>query len=176
MENWKSIKGYEDLYEISDKGRVRTKEGKTTYSEYHGERTWKTRILKEKNPKGRDSRNDLWKEGKPKSFLTHRLVALNFIPNPDDKPCINHKDGNPRNNHVANLEWCTYKENQNHAVVNGIDGKAIVVLLKDKTTGSLVKFHSMARASVYAGHNPGYISGLLKKGKNETDKYVIKTR
>jgi len=173
MEKWKPVKGYEGLYEASSEGRIRTAEGKTTYTKHHGKRVWKSRVLKDKNPKGRESRNDLWKEGKSKTFLTHRLVAMAFIPNPDNKPCINHIDGNPRNNNITNLEWCTYKENQNHAVVNGIDGKAITISLKDKKNGTSIDFHSMARASVYTGHNPGYISGLLKKGKIETTDYLI---
>lgn len=59
-------------------------------------------------------------DGKHKRFSLHRLIAETFIYNPEDKPCVNHKDGNKANNSVDNLEWCTHKENSNHAVKTGL--------------------------------------------------------
>ena len=56
----------------------------------------------------------LSKDGKPKQFLVHRLVAEAFLPNPDNLPVVNHKDGNPSNNNVSNLEWCTQEYNTNY--------------------------------------------------------------
>lgn len=55
-----------------------------------------------------------------KKYLVHRLVAERYIPNPNNLPCINHKDGNKLNNNVDNLEWCSYSENNAHALKNGL--------------------------------------------------------
>ena len=60
------------------------------------------------------------KDSKKKWFLVHRLVAMAYIPNPDNKKTVNHKDGDKRNNHVSNLEWSTYAENLNHAIDTGL--------------------------------------------------------
>lgn len=58
------------------------------------------------------------KNGKANTEKVHRLVAKTFIPNPDNLPCVNHKDCNPANNHVDNLEWCTYSYNTNYGDAN----------------------------------------------------------
>lgn len=55
-----------------------------------------------------------------KNRLLHRLLAETFIPNPDNLPCVNHKDGNKLNNDLSNLEWCTYSENNRHAYRTGL--------------------------------------------------------
>lgn len=167
VEVWKDVVGYEGIYEVSSKGRVKSVEGKITYTKRHGKRVWKERVLKEKNPNGRDVRVTLWSEGQHEDFLVHRLVGMAFIANPEGKPAINHKDGNPRNNHVDNLEWVTYEENQNHAFDNGLVNTNIKVALKCTTTNKSHTFRSMARGSEFLGRSPGYISGRLLKGKEK---------
>lgn len=95
-ETWKNVRGYEGLYQISDLGRVKSLK----------------KILKPSNSEYK--RVNLYKNGKIKTYYIHRLVAEAFIPNPENKPQINHKDENKYNNNVNNLEWCTHKENMNH--------------------------------------------------------------
>lgn len=62
----------------------------------------------------------VWIDGKVTKHNLHRIVAETYIPNPDDKCCVNHKDGNKLNNHISNLEWMTNLENRQHAVKNGL--------------------------------------------------------
>lgn len=117
MEVWKDIKGYEELYMINNYGCVMGKERMTTGNR---NRKLKSKIVKNHADKLGYQLVDLCKDGKKKTFKVHRLVAQAFIENPQNKPYINHKDGNPRNNNVQNLEWCTQKENIRHAYRTGL--------------------------------------------------------
>lgn len=175
VEVWKNVVGYEGIYEVSNLGRVRTHKEKTTHSVRHGTRRWKQRVLKPKSSKTREPRVSLWKDKKSKDFLVHRLVAVAFIPNPENKPCINHIDGNPKNNNVENLEWNTYKENQNHSFDNGLAHINKEVILFNKETFDVHKFRSQAKASEFLGFNNGYINSLIKRGK-KLDDYEIYVR
>ena len=103
-EIWKEIKGYEGRYQISSLGRVKS----LNYN-----KTGKEDILSPGNIRGY-LHVRLSKEGKSKPFQVHRLVALHFIPNPNNYPEVNHKDENKQNNTVDNLEWCDRKYNCNY--------------------------------------------------------------
>ncbi|MCH4390375.1 NUMOD4 domain-containing protein [Staphylococcus haemolyticus] len=165
-EKWKDVVGYEGIYEVSNKGRVRTHKNKTTYTKKHGVRHWKQRYLKDKTPNGRDVRVSLWKDGKHKDFLVHRLVAFAFMPVVKGKECINHIDGNPKNNNVENLEWCNHLENNRHAFETGLMHTNMAVKLINHL-GIEYEFISMSRASQFLGRNNGYISTKLKRNRKE---------
>ncbi|MFY0484933.1 NUMOD4 domain-containing protein [Staphylococcus haemolyticus] len=160
-ETWKDVVGYEGIYEVSSLGKVRTHKDKTTYTKRHGVRRWKQRFLKNRTPNGRDVRVTLWKNGKPKDFLVHRLVGFAFIPTIKGKECINHIDGNPKNNCVENLEWCNHSENNNHAFETGLMSTNMNVKLINEI-GIEYEFISMNRASEFLGRSNGYISRNLK--------------
>ena len=102
-EVWRDIKDYEGLYKISSKGKVFS---------------LKTNKLMKINKCGEYDYVALYKNSKKKIQKIHRLVAENFIENPNNLECINHKDENKRNNRVYNLEWCTKKYNCNYGKRN----------------------------------------------------------
>lgn len=117
MEIWKSIKGYESIYEVSSKGRVRSLDRVSRNG--FVKTNLKGKMLSISNSE-RYSNVGLSKDSKTKNFKVHRLVAIAFIPNPENKPEVNHKDGNKTNNILDNLEWNTKAENQKHAFDNGL--------------------------------------------------------
>lgn len=105
-EEWKPIQGFNN-YLVSNHGRVKNiKRGN---------------VLKPRpNPSGR-MQIQLYRDGAGKNYSLHRVVAKSFISNPENKPQVNHKDGDPSNNHASNLEWCTQSENMIHAYKNGLN-------------------------------------------------------
>ena len=108
-EEWKPVTGF-DGYMVSNTGYVR--------SIFRGRNSGK--ILKFNVIGHGYFQVQLSFNNKQKSFLVHRLVSQAFIPNKENLPCVNHKDGNKENNHVTNLEWCSYQENSLHAIKNGL--------------------------------------------------------
>ncbi len=123
IEEWKEIEGYKGTYQISNFGKVRST-GRTVYSDKRYFKLSRSFYLKPKllslfTDKLGYQAIKLYKDGKYKRELVHRLVAKAFILNPDNKPFINHIDSNPSNNIISNLEWCTHKENMQHSVIMG---------------------------------------------------------
>jgi hypothetical protein len=117
-EIWKDIKGYEELYQVSSLGRVKSLK-RIILRKNNIIQTIKKRILKQYYNKKYKTQS-LSISGIVKSYLTHRLIAFTFINNPLKKRCVNHIDGNYENNNINNLEWCTHSENLYHAYKIGI--------------------------------------------------------
>lgn len=126
-EEWRVVEGYEGYYEVSNLGRVRSVERRIVLITRDGKDrpcVFKEKILKQSEEK-KAKYNwlprkyvGLSKDGKSKRFYVHRLVANTFIENPNNLTDVNHKDGNPFNNNVSNLEWVSRKENIQHAFEN----------------------------------------------------------
>lgn len=118
--NWLPIKNYEGLYEVSDTGEVRSVDRVLSVTNQK-ERLFKGKLIyQDLNVQVGYKQVSLWKNNKKTNLYIHRLVAEAFIPNPSNKPDVNHIDGNRQNNHVSNLEWVTPKENSQHAISTGL--------------------------------------------------------
>ena len=146
-EVWKPVVGYEGLYEVSNIGRVRSinfhKSGKAKVMR-PSLNTWGYPIV------------DLRKNSKRHSYTVHRLVALAFIPNPDNLPEINHKNEIKNDNTVENLEWCTRKYNINYGTAIKRRSKLIVefdnngnVVGKWKSACEASRYYKIGRKNIY---------------------------
>lgn len=150
-EKWKDIIGY-DGYKISNYGRVRLLRGKITTGWDKGGGYKKVKLYS-----GRDYKNK----------AIHRLVAIYFIDNPDNKNIINHLDSNPSNNFVENLEWCNQKENMRHAVEKGrMRGAPRLVLNKE----SGIFYESVIEAAKTISKKPSWlVTRLMGRTINKTE-------
>jgi hypothetical protein len=113
LEEWKDIEGYEGFYQVSNLGRIRSLDRISGGKRYSG------KILSGRG-NGKYVVDVLCKDGKRQTVRRHRIVAEAFIPNPHNKPEVNHLDGNKENNATNNLEWSTKKENTDHSWKQGL--------------------------------------------------------
>ena len=149
-EIWKDVVGYEGLYQVSNLGRIKNNKGKI-----------KAYFLKREGYLS----THLYKNGKETPVYAHRVVAEAFIPNPENLPQVNHKDLNKKNNNVDNLEWCSRKENINHAIRNGVnryEGKKIMCV----ETGKVY------RNSIVAGEETGILAAGIRMNLCGKHKYA----
>lgn len=139
MEIWKDIEGYEGLYQISDKGRIKSLQRISKFGK--NKKILKERIMTQKVTRFGYHTIRLSKNGKKNDYSVHRLVAKAFIENTNNLPQVNHKDENKDNNCIENLEWCSSSYNINYGNRNrkvskkisqkvaklGLDGKVIKI-------------------------------------------------
>lgn len=168
-EIWKTVKDYK-TYEVSNCGNIRKK----LKSKY---RNLKPFIDKDGYLKVCLCENNI-----RKYRFVHRIVAINFIDNPQNKETVNHKDGNKQNNNVVNLEWATVKEQNNHALKTGLrimpknethrDSKKVAQY--DMNMNLIKIYPSVNEAKRQTGFSQGHISEVCRGEKKQHKKYIWK--
>lgn len=158
-EQWLPVVGFEDLYKVSNQGRV--------MSLHKGER-----ILIQENKKGY-MQVVLCRNGEHKKAIVHRIVAQAFVANPEGKPFINHINGIKNDNRIENLEWCTASENLYHAVRSGLKvspTKAVYLFSED---GRLeARFDSFKACAAYLKVPTSSVSHAIKRNGKAGGKRV----
>lgn len=170
---WKQVVGYEDYYEVSDTGEIRSVDRVIVDS------TGKSRLLRGKIMKQSESMSrkrigsgylvvNLHKYHKSTVYPVHRLVAEAFIKNPNNYPTVNHIDGDKHNNTVDNLEWASYSMNNTHALENQLRLPRGCAVVQKTTNGTeLIYYNSVSEASRLTGINRSLISHCVN-GRIET--------
>lgn len=157
IEEWRPIRGYEGIYDVSNCGRVRSLSRVVNNGSPHG-RKLPDKILLPGKLKDGYLGVSLNRDGTCKYFKIHRLVAQAFIPNTDNKPYVNHKDGVKTNNVASNLEWCTQAENMRHAYNNGMIKPSYYYLTQqDRLKNAAKRAHPVLWVETGQSFGSGYI-------------------
>lgn len=170
---WKNIKGFEGLYEVSNTGLIKSLgNGNSTDS-----RTKQIRLLKTRVRKTGYVHIKLCKNSTQKHLSVHRLVAIAFVPNPNNYREVNHLDGDKTNNNDWNLEWTNSSGNQKHAFrmglqvpIRGKENKQSIPILQYDLNGVLLKeWESIKQVLREKGYNTvGIINCCKKRPKYRT--------
>lgn len=174
-EIWKDVVGYEGLYQVSNLGNVRSLDRESEH--FNGVIVFhKGKVLNVHLHDGYSSvclykkeiiRGTL-KKNKYRTTKVHRLVAQAFLPNSENKRCVNHINGIKTDNRVENLEWSTDSENQKHSYA--VLGKNNGMKKRVKVNG--IKFESMAEASLYYGKKKHFFSAVKSAKKKNKQAYA----
>lgn len=168
---WLPVVGYDGYYEVSNLGDVRSLTRVVVRSGCRGDlRVAGQAIRAQVTAKGY-LRIQLSKGGSVRNHMVHRLVAEAFLPNPDSKPEVNHRNGNKADNRIGNLEWATTSENQVHAYDNGLKEAAVRYVVHcpelDLTTFGTLKMEQAVRARGYPNVSAaGIWSAMDRAGKH----------
>lgn len=160
-EIWKDIEGWEGIYQVSNLGRIKKILGKKekilslyTTGGYYGVSFRKPNVHKH--------------------YRVHRLIAQAFIPNPENKPFINHIDGNKKNNALSNLEWCTHQENITHAF-RILEHGNMKLSMEDVESIRNLEINSMNVKAISKQYNVDYqvVAHLLKNESYKTENSTL---
>lgn len=163
-EEWKVIQGWE-AYQVSNYGRVRAiKERRIAYKD-GTTRTYPPKYINGSKTSQGYIHVTLVQQGKKERLLVHRLVAEAFIPNKENKPCVNHIDNNPSNNRFENLEWCTLKENTAWMIKQGRADRTETWLKRLRNTKAIVR-KAVKATNIATGEIKvyEYLNGVAKDG------------
>ena len=164
-EIWKNIKGYEDLYQVSNLGRIKSLD-RSKKSCYGSRSKLIGFIRKPVLYKSTGYLSIILSNGiSRKQLLVHRIVASTFILNNKNKRCVNHKNGIRTDNRVINLEWVSYFENYTHSAnVLGTNKKSKPVLQYDLNNNFIKEFRSISNIESQLGYSKANIHKRLKNG------------
>lgn len=180
METWRDVAGYEGEYQVSDAGRVKSLSRELT-DRLGRKRKMKEKVLSPGRERGGYQNVFLCSSNGQRNMKVHRLVAEAFVPNPDDKPMVNHIDGDKNNNAASNLEWVTRIENTDHAIRAGlvnhsenakkatiVNRRPVVVLKNGEVIGL---FPSVASAAKFTGADIPNICACCRGRKKKAKGY-----
>lgn len=165
IEKWVFIENTNNKYMISSNGNIKSfalyKKGMILYNSSNHEGYTKVGVR-------------FCNTKRAKNCLVHRLVAQAFITNPENKPCVNHKNGIRHDNKLANLEWCTYKENSLYSFEKNLNVKNRVTPVTQYTENRVFikKFNSIAEAAKQTGSRAKSISKCVNKERKKTNRFI----
>lgn len=186
---WKDIEGYEGRFKVNELGQIKSlsRQVKRRSGTFHTTKE----VIKSYRINSFGYVGVLLSINKVyKHYSVHRIVAKAFIPNPENKPCVNHKDGNKLNNHVSNLEWVTYSENHKHAFRTGLmcqkgerhasnklKNKEVLFIFNSNKSNSLLaskfKVCIATVSSIKSGNTWSHVTGKVYERKKLTESAVI---